>query len=212
MSDVIAGLAELPLLVSGSQKEVFQQVRQLQEQARKIIASRASVAAVEGDAHNRAVQIVDAWIVDRHLWPPGRYATQQDFRILKEWIARELSNRAAASSPLPAEVPPCERCADDANYEPAGLDEYTNLWLHRGRTGEGYVCRLKHPNGLAAPAEPAQPHVADAIADGAIGCRNCGDTWERPVSTDGVVAACEDCGDEAYSLTAPAHPEGEQEK
>jgi hypothetical protein len=41
---------------------------------------------------------------------------------------------------------------------------------------------------------------ATYIKDGAIGCRNCGDTWERAVSADGTVAPCEDCGDFSYSL------------
>ena len=44
--------------------------------------------------------------------------------------------------------------------------------------------------------------VSDYIRDGAIGCRNCGDTWERPVDNKGTVAACEDCGDPSYSLYA----------
>lgn len=58
----------------------------------------------------------------------------------------------------------------------------------------------------AAPAStvaPVEQSDEDHIADGAIGCRNCGDTWERSVSPDGTVAACEDCGDASYSLVTP---------
>lgn len=46
--------------------------------------------------------------------------------------------------------------------------------------------------------------IADYISDRAIGCRNCGDTWERPVDEKGTVAACEDCGDKTYNLYAGA--------
>ena len=45
--------------------------------------------------------------------------------------------------------------------------------------------------------------LTNAITDGAIGCRNCGDTWERAVSASGEVAPCDDCGDGEYSLAAP---------
>lgn len=40
-----------------------------------------------------------------------------------------------------------------------------------------------------------EPSVDDIIADGEIGCRNCGGTFFRPVDPDGTVGECEDCGD-----------------
>ena len=46
------------------------------------------------------------------------------------------------------------------------------------------------------------PEIQDYIADGAIGCRMCGDSFERVVRSDGTVEKCEDCGDEQYNLYA----------
>lgn len=55
----------------------------------------------------------------------------------------------------------------------------------------------------ASPVAPVEQSGADHVADGAVGCRNCGDTWERSVAPDGTVAPCEDCGDGSYSLLTP---------
>lgn len=126
--------------------------------AQAYLDSRAPLAA-EGDVIDReaAIKAITEHHAGNHYGATYRHAMGNIIRILK-------AQPAAASSPLPAEPPPtCERCADDANYEPAGLDKHTNLWLHRGRTGEGYTCRLKHPNGLTAPAEPRQEGEQESV-------------------------------------------------
>lgn len=44
------------------------------------------------------------------------------------------------------------------------------------------------------------PTIADYIADRAVGCRNCGYSFERTVRPDGTVEPCEHCGDGSYNL------------
>lgn len=99
------------------------------------------------------------------------------------------------------------------------VDKHAHRWVGRGEyggTAAGYMCADcgmdaddMDETAAASPAAPAVPQtVLDHVTDKAIGCRNCGDTWEREVTPDGMVAPCEDCGDAAYSLiAAPAAPQ-----
>lgn len=49
MNDIIQGLAELPLIVRGSQNEVFKAIRELQEAARKVVTAPAESTRIAGE-------------------------------------------------------------------------------------------------------------------------------------------------------------------
>lgn len=56
--------------------------------------SADSVAPVV-DHGERAKQLVDRWVIDRHLFPQQKPLTTHDIRILTEWIAAALDHAAA---------------------------------------------------------------------------------------------------------------------
>lgn len=69
--------------------------------------TRVSSTAPVVDHSARAKQLVDRWVIDRHLFPQQKPLTTHDIRILTEWIAAALIQTAAASPAAPVDHDSC---------------------------------------------------------------------------------------------------------